>query len=218
MGTPPEPGTPVPIVGAMPAPVGGTAFRAKGHLYEKMRDNVDETVPGGLAAYLEHLEPEIAEFLMQKFVTSGWYDALPMMPMAITHARMLGSVLHYHCRDRGRIVAERDIPGVYRTFLKLVSPDLLVGRLPRAATLYFDFGKATYQMLPPGRARTRLAGLPYTLAPMLAGVIEGFVGAALTLSGGKDVQVRTLDVTYDGGAVAGIPTAAVRHEASWRRR
>lgn len=213
-----EAGMPVPIVETLPTPIGASPFRAKGHLYEKMKENVGETVPGGLDAFLERLEDrELAKFFAQRFLTGSWYDALPMMPLAVTHSRVLGNALHYHCRERGRIVAERDVPGVYRAFLKLVSPELLVGKLPRAAALYFDFGHTTSELVPPGRARTRLSRLPFTLATMLAGTVEGFMAAALELCGGKDVQVRTLDVTFDGGVVAGIPTAAIRHEASWRR-
>lgn len=214
----PEPGTPVPIVETMPAPIGGTAFRAKGHIYEKMKENIAETVDGGLDDFLDRLEDrDVAEFFTQKFFAGSWYDALPMAPIAIAHSRALGNAFHYHGRERGRMIAERDLSGVYRAVLKLVSPELLVGKLPRAAALYFDFGQTTSEMLPPGKARTRLAGLPFTLAPLLAGTVEGFMASALELCGGQDVQVRTLDVTYDGGVVAGIPTAAIRHEASWRR-
>lgn len=212
------PGHPVPIVETMPAPVGGTPFRAKGHIYLKMRDNMNATVDGGAEAVVAATrDRDAAAFFEQRFVAGGWYDALPMGPLAQTHARLLGRPTHQVMRERGREIAERDVPGVYRTFLKLVSPELFVGRAPRIASLYFDFGAATYEMLPPGRARTRLAGLPYSLALMMAGTVEGFMAASLEQCGGRDVVVRTLDATFDGGVVGGIPTAAVRHESSWRR-
>lgn len=200
----------------LPAPIGSASFSVKGHIYQKMMDNLEQTLEGGRERLLERIEdPAIVEFARQRFLGGAWYDALPMGPLAHAHARIAGIALHPHCRERGRIVASFDVPGIYKALLRLFSPDLLVSRLPRVATFYFNFGKATAEQSP-GRARTTLGGLPYSLAPMLAGVVEGFISVALEQSGAKGVVVRTLDVTYDGQAAFGIPTAAVRHESSWK--
>ena len=37
----------------------------------------------------------------------------------------------------------------------------------------------------------------------------------LTQSGAKGVQVRTLDVCFDGNMVDDVPTAVGRHESTW---
>lgn len=196
--------------------IGATSFRVKGHIYQKMKANLDATVDGGVERLLERVElPEIKEFLRQRFLGGAWYDAMPMGPLAHAHARLIGIPLHPHCRERGRIVALHDVPGIYKALLSLFSPETLISRLPRVATFYFSFGNATAEPLARGRARTSLGGLPYSLAPMLAGVVEGFIAVALEQSGAKGVQVRTLDVVYDGAVVDGIPTAVVRHESSW---
>jgi hypothetical protein len=209
-------GAPVAFVDTLPAPIGTTPFRVKGHVYKKMRDNVEATVPGGLVRFAERLEdPALRAFFAEPFFAGSWYDALPLSPFAITHARLLGVPLHYHCRERGRIVAGHDVPGVYRALLKLFSPTTLVGRLPRAASYYFDFGDVSLEWVAPNVARTSLSGLPFSLAIMLAGIVEGFMAMALELSGAKGVQVRTLEAVYDGGEIARVPTALVRHEASW---
>ncbi|MDB4944124.1 MAG: hypothetical protein JWP97_3658 [Labilithrix sp.] len=200
---------------ALPAAIGATSFRVKGHVYQKMKDDM-ETLAGGLASVLDRLEaPEVRAFLAQSFAGGGWYDALPLGPITSTHARLCGRPLHPFCRERGRIIATFDVPGIYKAMLRLFSPTTLVSRLPRVATLYFSFGKATVDQLAPNRARIALGNLPYTLAPMLAGVVEGFVAVALEQSGAKGVQVRTFDVTYDGQVVDGVPTATVRHESTW---
>ena len=196
--------------------IGATSFRVKGHIYQKMKVNLDATVDGGVERLLERVElPEVKEFLRQRFLGGSWYDAMPMGPLAYAHARLLGVPLHPHCRERGRIVATHDVPGIYKALLSLFSPETLISRLPRVATFYFSFGNAASEQLARGRARTSLGGLPYSLAPMLAGVVEGFIAVALEQSGAKCVQVRTLDVVYDGAVVDGIPTAIVRHESSW---
>jgi hypothetical protein len=190
----------------------------KGHVYQKMRENVAETVDGGVERLLERIEqPAVREFFGQRFFGGSWYDALPMTILAAAHARLLGVPLHYHCRERGRIIAGRDVPGIYRALLKLVSPERLVGQLPRAAALYFDFGVASIEWVAPNVARTTLAGLPDVLGVMLAGIVEGFMATALELTGARDVRVRTVSVVYDGGEVSGICTAALQHEATWAR-
>jgi hypothetical protein len=128
---------------------------------------------------------------------------------------MSGMPLHPFCRERGRLIATQDVHGIYKAVLRFFSPETLVKRIPRVATFYFSFGKASAEPAGAGRTRSSLAGIPYNLAPMLAGVVEGFIAVALEESGARGVQVRTLDVVYDGGIVDGIPTAVVRHESSW---
>ena len=206
----------MPIEDELPAPIDATSFRVKGHGYQKMKDDVATSLEGGVDELVDRLSArELRDFFVQRFLGGAWYDALPMGPLAQTHARLMGRPLHPFCRERGRTIATHDVPGIYKALLRLFSPRTLISRLPRVATLYFSFGKATAEQLAPNRARTALGNLPYSLAPMLAGVVEGFVSVALEQSGAKGVQVRTLDVTYDGAVVDGIPTAVVRHESSW---
>ncbi|HSO40925.1 MAG TPA: hypothetical protein VLT33_50710 [Labilithrix sp.] len=213
----PTAGDPVELEELLPVPVGAASFRVKGHIYQKMMDNLEQTLEGGRERLLERVEDEtIRDFARQRFLGGGWYDALPMGPLAHAHARIVGVALHPHCRERGRIVATHDVPGIYKALLRLFSPELLVPRLPRVATFYFNFGHATADQKAEGRVRTTLGGLPYSLAPMLAGVVEGFIAVALEQSGAKGLVVRTLDVTYDGEVIDGIPTAAVRHESTWK--
>jgi hypothetical protein len=209
-------GQPVPIEEGLPAAIGTTSFRVKGHVYQKMKENVASTLDGGVERLLERIEQQdIRDFFQQRFLGGSWYDALPMAPLTYAHARLAGEPLHRFTRERGRITAEQDVPGIYKALLRLFSPATRISRLPRGATFYFSFGKAAAEQLEPTRARTTLSQLPYSLAPMLAGVLEGFIAVALEQSGAKGVQVRTLDVCYDGDVVDDVPTAWVRHESTW---
>jgi hypothetical protein len=204
----------VPLEDELPVGIDATSFRVKGHIYQKMKDDVEASL--GVERLLERVDaPEVRDFFRQRFLGGAWYDAIPMGPLAHAHARLMGKPLHPFCRERGRIIATQDVPGIYKAILRIFSPTTLISRLPRVATLYFSFGKTSAEQLAPNRARTSLGGLPYSLAPMLAGVVEGFISVALEQSGAKGVQVRTLDVVYDGAIVERVPTAVVRHESSW---
>lgn len=210
-------GEPVPVEDELPRPIGTTSFRVKGHVYQKMKEDMEAGLEGGTERLLERIADEsVRTFFRQQFFGGSWYDATPMGPVTHAHARLSGVPLHPFCRERGRIIATQDVPGIYKAILRLFSPETLISRLPRVATFYFSFGKATAEQLGEGRARTSLGGLPYSLAPMLAGVVEGFIAVALEQSGAKGVQVRTLDVVYDGAVTDGVPTAVVRHESSWK--
>jgi hypothetical protein len=214
--SPPRAGDPVPIEDRLPAAIDATSFRVKGHIYQKMRANVDDEVAGGVERLLERVDDaRVRDFFRQRFFAGSWYDAIPMGLLSHAHARLCAKAFHPFCRERGRIIATQDVPGIYKAVLRLFSPETLVSRLPRVATFYFSFGKGTAEQPTRGRARTALAGLPYNHAPMLAGVVEGFVAVALEQSGAKGVHVRTVDVAYDGGTIDGIPTAVIRHESSW---
>ena len=188
----------------------------KGHVYQKMKDDIETSLGGGVERLLERIEdPTVHDFFRQRFLAGSWYDALPMAPLSYAHARLEGAPLHRFARERGRMIAQHDVPGIYKALLRLFSPSTLISRLPRVATFYFSFGKATAEQLEPNRARTTLAQLPYSLSPLLAGIVEGFIAVALEQSGAKGVQVRTLDVCYDGNVVDDIPTASIRHESTW---
>ena len=134
----------MPLEEALPAAIDATSFRVKGHVYQKMKHHLELDLEGGTERLLERVElPEVREFFRQRFLGGSWYDALPMGPLSHAHARLSGSPLHPFSRSRGRIVAEHDVPGIYKALLRLFSPSTLISRLPRVATFYFSFGKAT---------------------------------------------------------------------------
>jgi hypothetical protein len=194
-------------------PAGTSPFRVKGHVYQKMLEDFRATT--GLDALVRWMkDDDLTRFVEQQFTAGGWYDALPMMPLSIAHARVLGLPVHQHLRDRGRWVAEQDIPGIYRFLFNLASPELLVSRLPRAATMYFDFGGAEVKTMRPRHHHVYQTGVPSTLVPLLAATTEGFVAAALEMAGARRPQVRCIATPKDGDR-AGLPTMTLCLEITW---
>jgi hypothetical protein len=204
------------ITQELPLAVGTSPFHVKGHVYTKMIDDFAQNVPGGVAAVLARADdPTLSRFAAQRFTAAGWYDALPMMPLSLAHARVLGIPYHVHLRDRGRYVAARDIPGVYRFLLRLATPDMVMRRMPRAAVQYFDFGPSDVVFVGKQRAFTNQAGVPETLVPLIAATTEGFVATALEMAGAHRVVVRCTATSKDG-ARDGIDTFTVTLEATWQ--
>jgi hypothetical protein len=194
-------------------PAGTSPFRVKGHVYQKMMEDICAST--GLEPLLHFLRDEdVSRFAGQQFTAGGWYDALPMMPLSIAHARVAGVPFHQHLRERGRWVAEQDIPGIYRFLFKLASPEVLVSKLPRAAAMYFDFGDAECKTLRPGHVLTYQSGVPSLLVPLLAATTEGFVAAALEMAGARRPQVRCIATPKDGDR-AGLPTMTICLDVTW---
>jgi hypothetical protein len=197
----------------LPMPAGTSPFRVKGHVYQKMLE--DFRTSTGVDALLRWVkDDDIARFVEQQFTAAGWYDALPMMPLSVAHARVHGIPFHQHLRDRGRWVAEQDVPGIYRFLFKLASPEVLVSRLPRAATTYFDFGESEVKTLRPRHVLTYQSGVPAMLVPLVAATTEGFVAAALEMAGARRPQVRCIATPKDGDR-AGLATMTVCLEVTW---
>ena len=199
----------------LPMPVGTSPFRVKGHVYQKMKADFEETTPGGIEYLLARIgDGALSAFAAQPFMASSWYDALPMMPLSLAHAHALGVPFHHHLRDRGRDVAQRDIPGIYRFLLRLSSPELVASRLPRVATQYFNFGEAEVKTVRPGLVHVSQSGVPATLVPLIAATTEGFVSAAMEMAGAGRVLVRCVDTLRDGER-AGVTTSRVMLEVAW---
>ena len=203
------------VTDRLPVPAGASPFHVKGHVYQKMIADFEASVTGGVLALLERIgDATITEFATQHFMASSWYDALPMMPLSLAHARALGLPFHQHLRDRGRWVAENDVPGIYRVILRLASPDLVISRLPRAAMQYFNFGRSETVTVRQGLARVSQEGVPQTLVPVIAATTEGFVCATMEMAGGRRVQVRCIEATKDGDR-GGVQTSRIVVEVAW---
>jgi hypothetical protein len=202
----------------LPLAAGTSPFHVKGHIYGKMLDDFEESVAGGVSGVLARVgDSEITTFVRQRFTASGWYDALPMMPLSLAHARLLGIPFHQHLRDRGRRTAEQDIPGIYRFLIKLSSPEEVCHRLPKAASHYFDFGPADARLVAPRRVVSEQRGVPVTLVPLIAATTEGFVQAALEMAGAERVSVRCKSTVNDGEK-SGVATMTITLEGAWEVR
>jgi hypothetical protein len=200
-----------------PSPVvpGQSPFHVRGSTYLGVRDYIDRQVPGGLAA-VRTLLPDNAHviFASQVFLPVAMYDVLPLLPL--TEATAIAEKLPYaqSVRQRARIVAQRDITGLYKLFFKAVSPATAAERLQRAAVRYFDFGGLGLGTKGPHRALLEHKGMPRFLLPWYLPMIEGYTAVVLELAGARNPVTRT-DTPKKDGHREGIETVSVGIELSW---
>lgn len=204
----------VPSFPATPLPfaVGQSPFRARGLLYQGARDFYETIVPGGAAAVRGMLDPELGAFFAQMFTPSLLFDALPIVAISAGVARALKQPHYDLVRQNARWLAERDIRGVHRLLLGVLSPSTVAQRLPRAALRYFDFGKAEAAMVGDKTCDARQYEIPAYLAAWFVAAVEGFVPVALQKAGGKMPRVRST-----GASAAKAPETPITlgFEFSW---
>jgi hypothetical protein len=197
---------------------GESPFRMKGSAFIGHLDYVKRFVAGGLEAHFAGFRDQRqAQFLQQQhFLPSSFYDILPLVAAGYVCARQARISFTQFIRMRSRFQAERDIEGVYRTLLKISSPQLAISRLPTLQAQYFDFpGHGEAEVVEPGKAVMGRRQLPVIIAKWFTVVYETYIEVILEASGAKTVLVRSNSEARDVAAF-GFPTVRYRCEVLWQ--
>ncbi len=210
--------TPEPLDESRPLPFrpGQSPFRIKGVAYRGHLDYVAEHLPGGVAEMLRGFkDPELVRFFEQKFLPSSFYDILPLVVAGYVCARQARKGFSEFVRIRSRYQAERDIGGIYRLLIKLVSPMHVVERLAALQAQYVDFAAASVEVLEPKRVVLVRPRLPLMLAGWMGTVLETYVDVLLTRAGGKNVLARSRPLEPDG-ELHGVAAVKWLCDVSWQ--
>jgi hypothetical protein len=200
---------------AVPAAVGESPFHVRGSTYAGLVEYVNRNLPGGYAALVDSIEdPQLHEFAQQVFLPVGWYDALPLMDLSRAQAKLDGRTVRDSVKRRAAFVAERDVKGLYRVLLRIVSPEYAMNRLQQTACRYFDFGLAEELESGIGYSRGRFSKLPAGLTDWFTPMLEGYAGVVLRLAGAAAPQI-ILGKPKPDGARNGFRTVAFDIEFRW---
>jgi hypothetical protein len=203
------------MVTRSPVPPGTSPFHVRGSTYVGIREHIDRSVPGGLVAVRAHLPDDAYRaFVSQVFLPVSMYDVLPIV--AITEATAFAENIPHaqSVRQRARMVAHRDINGLYKLFFKAVSPATAADRLQRASLRYFDFGKVDILDKGPKRTLIEHSGLPRMLTSWYTPMLEGYTAAVLEMAGARNSRTKWLLPRKDGQR-EGIETVAMKIELTW---
>jgi hypothetical protein len=196
---------------------GQSPFRGKGLIYLGSQEFAEKHLPGGWATVLEQLRahPALVRFLEQRFLAASWYDALPMAHLTRAGARAAGTSFASFSRRRAEWQAEHDAHGVYRTLLRLTSPDVVVERIVRLTPQIFEFGTTTFERLGDKHFRVTRGGVPLPLVDWYTAMSEPYSLRLLTLSGAQQPVFRPDAVAPPDAIEHGMPTKTIAYEASW---
>lgn len=191
-----------------------SGFHSRGLVYIAARDYMADHVPGGLDAVTRALPGELASFLNQLFMANAMYEAVPVVAISEVAAALSGLPHSEYVRANAAWQAERDIRGVYKLLLNVMSAETVALRLPRVSMRYFDFGAASSSMNASNCCYAEQRGIPKPMASWFTACVHGFVPTALGIGGAKNVRVRSLATVADGQR-QGLETVTLSYEFSW---
>lgn len=200
----------------LPFRPGEGPFRMKGGAFRGHLEYVAEHVPGGVEEMLKGFrDPALVAFFQQKFLPSTFYDIIPLVVAGYVCARQSRKSFSEFLRMRSRWQAQKDIGGVYKMLLKMVSPLSAIERLPAVMAQYMDFATGRdFAKLGPKSVELRAHGVPMILGPWFTTVMETYSEVVLTASGGKNVLSRGVPLEPEGTA-HGQPAGLWRLHISW---
>jgi hypothetical protein len=188
---------------------GDSPFHVKGVAYRGHLDYVDANVPGGVAAMKAGFsDPAVAEFFDQTFLASSFYDVMPLAHAGVICADLSGLSFYEFVRTRTIAQAERDVRGVYKWLLSLLSPRMVATRLPKFLAQYLDFLVFEVVEASPKRVVGRLSGIPLELKCWQSTVFEAYYVHVFKIGGVKDFSIRYEDLSVQSSA-DGLPTLSV---------
>jgi hypothetical protein len=188
---------------------GESPFHVKGVAYRGHLEYVEANVPGGVAAMkAAFTDPAVAEFFDQTFLASTFYDVMPLAQAGVICADLSSLSFYEFVRTRTIAQAERDVRGVYKWLLALVSPRMVATRLPKFLAQYLDFLAFEVLEASPKRVVGRLSGIPLELKCWQSTVFEAYYVHVFEISGVKDFALRYEDLTMETSS-HGLPTLSV---------
>ena len=175
-------------------------FRTRGLVFVGARDYYDAVVPGGAAAVAQQLDRETATFFEQIFLGSAMYDVMPILTISAVAARLAGTPHMDFVRGNSVWLAEHDLSGVYKLFIRSLPPEAVALRLPKLALKYFDFGEAETRAQGERCCIGEMRGIPAALVPWLHACVQGYARTALIIAGAKNAHARLLETELQGNA------------------
>ncbi|HPR62673.1 MAG TPA: hypothetical protein PK014_00495 [Thermoanaerobaculia bacterium] len=149
----------------------------KGHLGES-----------GYEAFLKTLPEDIQKVLARPILTSEFYPSDIIVGIMDAYVKQgdLDAAKVFH--DMGRVSADEGFTGIYKIFLKVGSPAMMIRQAPLIFKSYYSQGKMEAEVVSKNDANVKITGAEFG-HPALCTRITGFIERTMELSGGKSVRL-----------------------------
>jgi serine/threonine protein kinase len=188
----------------LPVPPGRSPFQIKGNTYRGVVARA-QALPRGLDGLCEKIaDPEVRYFLRQPFLASGLYDLLPILPITVAFAEVLGIPLDELVRSGTTAQASYDARTIFRTVIEVRPIDEIPERLARIGARFYDSGAYSKEnrALPLSGSRTGKnevtllhVGMPSYVLPWYEPMIAAYTTAIAEFVSGRSVEGTTFEVT-----------------------
>jgi hypothetical protein len=201
-----------------PLPPGTSPCRTKGLTYRALAAHAEATVPGGWRAVVDSLPSELGSFAAQPFLVGGWYDFLPVLPLAACASELAGAPHDAWLSAAARAAATGQARGIYRFLPSLVSDEKIALWMLQLASRYFEFGTTVAERVRPGHVRVIRSGTPAFCAHWYRLCSTEYVLAAIDLARGRPGAARIASriTRTDRDAVSRLPVVTVEFDCFLR--
>jgi serine/threonine-protein kinase len=222
--TPPPPSAPqattqmsaVRATGRLPCDPGASPFHVKGIAYRGMVRLIEKRVPGGMDALeREANDARLSTFIRQPFLAASRYDLLPMTPIVVGIARLLGQPLEALATELGAREAAHDIERLYGRLFAALTFENLPLFLARFDAQYYDFGDCAGELVAPGHVVLRRAGLPEYVVSWIPPMYSSYIGEILERKGAGHVEVAPRP-PRDAGMRGSFAIVDLEFDVRWR--
>jgi len=206
------------VAAASPWPftLGESPFKIKGAAYLGILEYFEAAVPGGQKAVLaESKNPDLERFLSQRFLVSSFYDIYPLALVGRHAAKMLGISYHDYAYQTSLVQMQKDVKGVYKLLMKLVSGITAINSLAAVARTYFNFSPAQIEKVDSQHATMLRTQFPLALAEWYLPVAVAYCVGALTGTGAKTIEHNAM-LQAEPERQHGVETVTLRIELTWR--
>jgi hypothetical protein len=185
------------------------SYQVKGNLLAARPRYVREQWgPRGVEEVVSRLDREARAAFASTILPFAWYpfSTMAAIDRAIVEGPMRADITKM--KDFGSRIARYDLPTLYKVLFKIGSPGFLLKRIGVVYSTYIRGGSIAVTVVREAKAvvTQEQGALPYYFCNQ---GIPGWFGAAIELSGGKDIHVRETECTHEDAEHC-------RWEATWR--
>jgi hypothetical protein len=200
----------------LPCEPGSSTCHVKGIAYRGLVRLVERKVPGGLRALDEELgDPRLAVFVRQPFLPASRYDMLPMLPLNVAVARLLGRPLESLAVEQGAVQARYDVRHVYRRFFEAMTLETVAAFIGHYGALYYEAGECTAEPAEPGHLVVHRRRVPTYVLPWFAPLHSSYLEEVVRLKGARAVKATCRPPT-EAGNRRGVALVDIDTDVRWQ--
>jgi serine/threonine protein kinase len=199
----------------LPCPPGSSTYHIKGIAYRGVVRFVERKIKGGLATLDEELDDaQLSAFVRQAFLAASRYDILPMLPLNVAIARILGKSLDAVAAAQGVAQARHDARYVYRRLFADMTYATVHTYLARFAGQYYEAGECTADLPEPGHLVLHRKRVPAYVLPWFSVIHTAYAEEVVRLKGAHAVESEARP-PVDAGTRKGVAVVDLDVDLRW---
>ena len=184
------------------APTGGSMVQIKGSsIQEAVQQIKNRAGEAAFQTILGQLDEETRKIFAGDIFASTWYSLDAFAHFLEVEVKVLADGNEEMVAKGAEAVADRQLRGIYRAFVKLGSPEFVIKRLSAVHATYFNGVAIEVKILGHGKAMIKYIGFQRQHG-IMGFTIIGFFRKALEISGAKNVEASFVTPIEEGKGYA----------------